>query len=152
MRKFDTISGLFLFLVSVAICAGSLRLDVGTPNAPGSGFFPLVTGLVLAAFSIVILVQARKEPDKPVRFWEPGANRKGIYLSFLFILIYALLLEWVGFVVTTIVFFILMSRFVCGHTWRTAILFSTVTAFTTYVVFAYVLHAPLPTGVLGRIF
>jgi putative tricarboxylic transport membrane protein len=152
MRKFDTISGLFLLLVSVAICVGSLRLDVGTPNTPGSGFFPLLTGLVLAAFSIIILVQARKEEDKPVRFWEPGANRKGIYLSFLFILFYALLLERAGFVVSTIVFFILMSRFVCGHTWRTTILFSTVTAFATYAVFAYVLHAPLPTGLLGRMF
>lgn len=152
MQKFDRISGLFLFALGIVICIGSLRLDVGTPNAPGSGFFPLVTGLVLAAFSAAIFLQAGRIKDRSARFWEPGANKRGIYFSFLFILVYALLLERAGFVITTMVFFILVSRFVCAHTWKTAVLFASVTAFSTYAVFSYVLRAPLPQGFLGRMF
>jgi putative tricarboxylic transport membrane protein len=152
MRKYDVLSGLFLLAMSLAVCGGSLRLSVGTFTAPGSGFFPLLTGLVLGIFSILIIAQARETSKGPVRFWAPAANRKGIYLSFLFILVYALLLERLGFVVSTTLFFILFSRYVSGHRWTTAVFFALVTSLATYFVFNLLLHAPLPQGIVGRIF
>jgi putative tricarboxylic transport membrane protein len=152
MRKYDIVSGLFLLTVSLAICAGSLRLNVGTLTAPGSGFFPLVTGLVLGIFSALILVGARKSGKETVRFWVPQANKKGVYLTFLFILVYALLLERLGFIGTTVLFLFLVSRFVSGHRWATAVFFALVTSFTTYFVFSILLHVPLPQGILGRMF
>jgi putative tricarboxylic transport membrane protein len=152
MRKYDIVSGLFLLTVSLAICAGSLRLNVGTLTAPGSGFFPLVTGLVLGIFSALILVGARKSGKETVRFWAPQANKKGVYLTFLLILVYALLLERLGFIGTTVLFLFLVSRFVSGHRWATAVFFALVTSFTTYIVFSILLHVPLPQGILGRIF
>jgi putative tricarboxylic transport membrane protein len=152
MRKYDIISGFFLLAVSLAICAGSLRLNVGTFTAPGSGFFPLVTGLALSVFSILILAEARKSAKETVRFWAPKANKKGIYLTFLFILVYALLLERLGFIGTTVLFFLLVSRFVSGHRWATAVFFALVTSLATYFVFTILLHAPLPQGILERMF
>ena len=152
MQKYDILSGLFLLGVSLAICAGSLQLEVGTINAPGSGFFPLVTGLVLCVFSILILIQASKAGREPVRFWALEANKKNIYLTALFILVYALLLERLGFIGTTIFFFLLFSRFVSGHRWSTAVFFAVVTSLATYFVFTILLHAPLPQGIVGRIF
>ena len=152
MRKYDILSGLFLLVVSLAILGGSLQLQVGTLTAPGAGFFPLVTGLVLGIFSVLIIAQARETGKVPVRFWAPAANRKGIYLSFLFILVYALLLERLGFIVSTTLFFILFSRYVSGHRWTTAVFFALVTSLATYFVFNLLLHAPLPEGIMGRIF
>jgi len=152
MRKYDIVSGLFLLALSLAICAGSLRLNVGTLTAPSSGFFPLVTGLVLGIFSILILIEARKSGKEIVRFWASKANKKGIYLTFLFILVYALLLEHFGFIGTTILFFFLVSRFVSGHRWAIAVFFALVTSFSTYFVFTILLHAPLPRGFLERMF
>ena len=87
MKKFDTISGLFLLILSTAICIGSLRLHVGTFRAPGAGLFPLVTGVVLGVFSILILLEARRKAEEAIPFWVPGANIKAISLSFLVILI-----------------------------------------------------------------
>ncbi|MEW6668657.1 MAG: tripartite tricarboxylate transporter TctB family protein [Thermodesulfobacteriota bacterium] len=152
MRKYDILSGLFLLVVSLAILAGSMQLQVGTLTAPGSGFFPLVTGLVLGIFSILIIAQARDTTKEPARFWAPAANRKGIYLAFLFILVYALLLERLGFIVSTTLFFVLFSRFVSGHRWTTAVFFALVTSLATYFVFNLLLHAPLPQGILQRMF
>jgi putative tricarboxylic transport membrane protein len=152
MRKYDTLSGLFLLALSVAICAGSLQLHVGTFTAPGAGFFPLVTGVVLGVFSILILIQASKTSEEPVKFWAPGANKKGIYLTFLFILLYALLLERLGFVAMTILFFILVSRFVFGFRWTTSLFFALVTSFSTYFVFTLLLDAPLPQGIVESLF
>jgi hypothetical protein len=87
-----------------------------------------------------------------IGFWASNANKKGIYLTFLFILVYALLLEHLGFIGTTLLFFFLVSRFVSGHRWATAVFFAFVTSFSTYFVFTILLHAPLPQGFLERIF
>jgi putative tricarboxylic transport membrane protein len=152
MRKYDILSGLFLLAVSLAICAGSLRMHVGTLTAPGAGFFPLLTGMVLGVFSILIMIQAKKTGEEPVKFWAPEANKRGIYLTFLFILLYALLLERVGFVATTTLFFLLVSRFVFGFRWSRSIFFALVTSFATYFVFTLLLGAPLPQGIVERMF
>jgi putative tricarboxylic transport membrane protein len=151
MRRYDFLSGLFLLALSLVICIGSLRLQVGTLTEPASGFFPLVTGLVLALFSIGILWGAWKESRAPVEFWASDANKKGVYLALLSILFYTLFLEPLGFVVTTILFFTLFSRFVSGHRWTTAVFFGFAASLATYLVFNYLLHAPLPPGVTGRI-
>lgn len=152
MRRYDIISGFFLLFLSLAICTGAWLLKVGTLTEPTSGFFPMVTGLVLALFSIQIIVGARKLSSARVGFWAAEANRKGIYLALLFTLFYALFLEWLGFVISTIVFFILFSRFVSGHRWATAVFFGLAASISTYVVFSYLLHAPLPQGVVGGVF
>jgi putative tricarboxylic transport membrane protein len=152
MRKYDILSGLFLLVVSLAILFGSLQHPVGTLTAPGAGFFPLATGLVLGIFSVLIIAQARDKGKEAVRFWAPAANRKGIYLAFLFILVYALLLERLGFIASTTLFFVLFSRYVSGHRWTTAVFFALVTSLATYFVFNLVLHAPLPQGITGRMF
>jgi putative tricarboxylic transport membrane protein len=152
MRKFDIHSGLFLLVLSVGICVGSLQHEVGTLTEPGSGFFPLVTGLLLGVFSVFILFEARKGGKESVGFWAPEANRKGISLTVLFVLVYALLLERAGFVFTTTLFIFLMSRFVSRHRWSRALFFGLAASVATYVVFRFLLHAPLPAGIVGRMF
>lgn len=152
MRKFDIISGVFLLLVSLFICIGSMQMEVGRLNAPGSGFYPLVTGLALGIFSIIILIQARNQTKEGVRFWAPNANKKGILSAFVIILIYAMLLERIGFLSASVLFFILVSRFMSGHSWKTAVFFALVASFATYGVFKFLLNAPLPQGILEGVF
>jgi putative tricarboxylic transport membrane protein len=152
MKKYDILSGLFLLALSLGICAASLRLNVGTLSAPRAGFFPLLTGMVLGVFSILIVIQANKTSDEPVIFWAPEANKRGIFLTFFFILVYALLLERLGFVATTILFFVLVSRFVFGFRWSRSVFFALVTSFATYLVFTLLLRAPLPQGIVERMF
>jgi putative tricarboxylic transport membrane protein len=152
MKKFDTLSGLFLLILSLAICIGSLRLHVGTFRAPGAGLFPLITGVVLGVFSILILLEARRKTEAATQFWVPGADIKAIFLSSLVILIYALFLERLGFLASTLLFFVLISRFVSGHRWTTALFFAVVASAATYSVFKFLLRSPLPAGILERFF
>lgn len=152
MRQYDIITGLFLLVVALAICGGSFQLHVGSFSGPGPGFFPLMTGLALGIFSILILVGARKLGKEPVKFWVPGGDKKGIYLAFVFILVYPLLLERLGFIGTTVIFFFLISRFVSGHSWITAIFFGLVASLSIYFIFTFLLHAPLPQGIVESIF
>jgi len=152
MKRYDTISGLFLFALSIAICVGSYQLNIGTLTSPGSGFFPLMTGIGLGFFSILILIGAIKSKKEEVRFWALNANKKEIYLTFGLILFYALLLEQLGFIATSFIFFFLISRFVFYFKWMTSMFFAITTSFGTYIVFTILLHAPLPKGIIERIF
>ncbi len=151
MRKFDLLSGGFLLTLALVICGLSLQFDVGQLNSPGPGFYPLTCGLSLGVFSILIILQALKQSHTVVRFWSTGANKKRIVTAFGIILLYALMLEPLGFVATTITFFLLISRFVSGHGWKTASFFSATATLCIYVVFRYLLHAPLPHGLLEGI-
>ncbi|RJR51177.1 MAG: tripartite tricarboxylate transporter TctB family protein [Desulfobacteraceae bacterium] len=152
MRKLDIQSGIFLLLASVAICVGSLQHEVGSLTEPGSGFFPLVTGLVLGVLAILILIEGWKKEQDSAAFWSPAANKMGIFLTIVFILVFSFLLEWAGFLITTTLFFLLVSRFVSHHRWSTALFFGLAASISTYVVFNYLLRAPLPGGIVERIF
>ncbi len=152
MRKYDIISGLFLFILAIAICMGSLQLKIGTFTSPGSGFFPLFTGIMLGFFSVLILIEAIKLKKEDISFWMPNANKKAIYLTFLLILLYALLLERFGFIGTSLIFFLLISRLVFSLRWVTSIFFSIITSFGIYLIFKILLRAPLPKGIIERIF
>jgi len=148
MRKLDIESGIFLLLLSVGICVGSLQHEVGTLRGPGSGFFPLLTGVVLGVLSVLILIEGWKGRGESVGFWAPEANRKGILLTIFFVLVYALLLERAGFLFTTTLFFFLVSHFVSRHRWTRALLFGVAASVATYVIFSFLLHAPLPGGIV----
>lgn len=152
MKRFDTISGLFLLILALAICLASLRFHVGSFRAPGAGLFPLVTGVMLGIFSILILFEARRKAEEQISFWVPRADKKAILFSFFIILIYTLSLERIGFIAATLVFFLLISRFVSGHRWATAVLFAVVASVATYSVFKFLLRSPLPPGILERLF
>lgn len=152
MRKYDLISGLFLLFFSITICLLSVRYKIGTFNAPNSGFFPLLMGIVLGVLSILILVEARKKKISRIAFWAPKADKIGIFLSFVFVLLYALLIERIGFIATTAIFFFLFSRFISHHGWVTAFLFGVIASFSIYILFTYLLYAPLPRGLLEGLF
>jgi putative tricarboxylic transport membrane protein len=151
MRKFDLLSGGALFALSLVICGLSLKLEVGRPNHPGPGFYPLVCGAALGVFALLIMLQALGARPAAVRFWKAGANRRRIAAAFAIILLYALMLEPCGFVATTLVFFILISRFVSGHGWKNAAAFSAIATIGIYAVFRFLLRAPLPEGLIERL-
>lgn len=151
MQKHDTFSGLFLLALSLAMCIGALQLGVGTLHSPGSGFFPLASGLALTIFSILILNQARGE-SRAAQFWTAGANKRSIYLTVVFLVLYSLILEELGFIGSTILLFVSVSRFVSAHRWKTSIFFALAVSLATYFLFTLLLRAPLPEGVLERLF
>jgi len=46
---------LFWFVPGLLICYGSYRMDIGTPNSPGPGFIPFLSGIIMAGASLSIL-------------------------------------------------------------------------------------------------
>jgi putative tricarboxylic transport membrane protein len=147
MQRTDFMSGLFLFGLSIFICYGTLRLEVGTPQAPGPGFFPFVSGLAIGILSILIWTEGRKKKFAGNRFWLPQADKKGIVLAFGLLGSYALSLEILGFLATNIFFFLLITKFVSHLRWIKAIVFTALCTIGIQLVFKSLFNTPLPEGI-----
>ncbi len=149
----DFIGGLVWLVAGTAIMVGSLlSLDVGTANEPGPGLLPLIAGIVVTLLALVILLKAILVTAK--REWKVRDSWKGFKGKKLFyaagsLLIYAAMLERVGFLLMTLLLLLFLFRKIEPQTWKVTIALSIVASMGSYLVFDRLLQAQLPKGFLG---
>src|SRR3990172_7080625 len=95
MVKADRWIGLFFALFSLYICVESVRLGLGTYQRPGPGFVPFCAGTILGVLSLAPMFVALFGRTQTQ---EPWHNRGQILMVFLSMLVFTLLIEWLGFV------------------------------------------------------
>jgi putative tricarboxylic transport membrane protein len=147
MRRAEQITCLFWLVLAAAVCAGSLRLNVGTPSEPGSGFLPFGTGLLLGVLALVHLAQInfrKVEKGEPllgeVR-WIRGACVAGS------LLLYALLLPLFGYLLATFLFMAVLFSIYERQKWWKVGGASLLVIIVTYLVFHHWLKVQFPAGV-----
>ena len=151
MDRRDLIGGLFWLAISIFVCLVSIRDEFGTFHAPGPGFFPFLSAIVLGAFAIILMITSsrktrweRKMPD----LWKGLAWKKvaGVLFS---LFLYPLVLPFLGYLLATfgLMFFLLG---VMGRTkvWVRGVNALIVTL-ASYVIFYRLLDVRLPKGMLG---
>ncbi len=151
MKSHDLQSGSFLLVLGLIIIEESLRLHIGTPQEPGAGFYPMLTGIVIAGLSLLLLttclwsVRRKKArpsgPAKPVRL-------KKMALAVGALLAYTFTLETLGFLLTTFFLMIFMLRVVEPLKWKVVLLTASLTASGCYLLFEVFLQAQMPAGLL----
>ncbi len=151
-RRTWRLDGLVWVAIGLFICAGSIRLNLGTLHKPGSGLTPFVTGILLTALGVILNLwrslargegQARGG-ENPLR----NFGKKGL-LSLLSLVLYALLLEPLGFLIAT--FFCLLSLFkiMRPRGWGVPVLISLASVIVSYFVFSVWLRIDFPRGWLN---
>ena len=77
---------------------------------------------------------------------------KNVFIIVLFLIFYTLFLEWFGFVLTTILFIFLLSKYVLKEkNWIVNYVFPLVFTGIIYLVFVILLHSSLPRGTIIRL-
>ena len=152
MQQRNLWGGVLWLVLGVALCIGSISAGLGNSRVPGTGFFPFVVGTFMALFAILLIassrsVAARSKPvvQDPLRLSElklPAA-------TLIILLSYVVLLEHLGFLLTT--FLCLLSLFKLSNPkkWRMPLFLSGIAVGTSYLVFVLWLRNPFPTGILG---
>ena len=150
-------------LILVAGIAYFLSRDIVEPgfgnNAdPGARLFPVGLSALLVVGGIALLVRHWRERHAPVEksdSTEHQGDRVGERRSTLkaaallgFLILYLLLLPWLGFGTATLLFAFASMRFLSTSWARSAVISIAVVAFV-YVLFGVGFRVPLPTGVLG---
>lgn len=141
-------------LVGAAVVVSASRLRVGTLGSPGPGFLPLVAGIVMLALAIGILVQewsrwraGRAAPEPPAAA-VPG-NRLPVALAVAALLAYALLLDPLGYVLTTALFLVFTLRVLGRLAWWAVLTSAVGTTAVSYALFNLWLKVPLRTWPRG---
>jgi putative tricarboxylic transport membrane protein len=136
-------SGLFFFGLSLFVLWESLRVGLGTPRVPGSGFLSFCAGLVLAFLSMVLIIRGWgvRESLK--------AHSRRVILALVSLFVYSLVMETVGFIVAT--FFLVGILFHLGEPrrWWALLGISALVTFLAYLVFGVLLHVYFPRSFLG---
>jgi putative tricarboxylic transport membrane protein len=142
---------LFWILLSLFMMLFSHDIGLGEFRSPGPGLMPFLVGVLLFLISLYALIRFVSRKKGAAETSEKAGSElhfRKIGLVLFFLLVYALLLEKVGYLITTFLMLILLFRTAGVNRWRFALIISGVTALVTYVFFGY-LGLRFPAGVLG---
>jgi putative tricarboxylic transport membrane protein len=122
-------------------------LRFGSIVSPGPGFFPLCLAIVLCLVSLGLLVRALRLPAGAPR--ASGADAMGrakVVGTLVGLVVYALVLEPVGFLLATFALLLFFFTALQRQRWYVALGGSVATSVVTYLVFKVWLGVNLPAG------
>jgi putative tricarboxylic transport membrane protein len=150
MRSADRTAGALLLVFALAFGAGALKLYAfWSPTGPGPAFLPFWLGVVMALLATLLLVGALRTQDAGAD-WLP--NREGLRRLAIVVgvtVAFVALLNVTGMVLGTLLFLIVLMRFLDRCAWPLTLAVALATAAFIYLVFARWLRVPLPVGWLG---
>ena len=146
MKRYDRIIGLIWFVMGGGMAIEGLHLGLGKSNLPGIGFVPFLVGssLGVCGLALMVLVTLKgKTADKKI--WE-GQNWRNIVLPILALVLYAFLMEHLGFVITTFLFLLFLLKLTDPKRWLNPMLAAALISLCCYILFSVWLEVPLPKG------
>lgn len=153
MRKYNLVGGLIWLGLATFIIVESVRLGIGTLAKPQGGTFPLMTASVLGILALLLVVDSvrkgRVEKNhEETAVWTSETNWKSLVRVYGALILYPLILEPLGFVITTFLFVLYLLRLIEPKGWAGSIGGAFVTSLTSYLIFEVWLQSQLPHGVI----
>jgi len=128
----------------------SRHLSFGSMRVPQTGFFPTVLAILLLILAAILFGQGfvGAEPGRgPDKILTEGWSRIGLTLAAM--IAFALVLESLGFLLSTFFLMILLLRAIESQRWSKVVVVAVLTAIASYAIFGWILGIPLPGGLLG---
>lgn len=146
-RIAERVYGMVFFGIGVCILWQGRDLTIGGFRSPGSGLFPMLIAVIMLVLSVLLMIfPPKKEGGGP-----SVSARSAVRISVVFValLLYAFLLESLGFLIVSFVLTsLLFVAFGSGSYWR-AILKGAVFTGLAYALFEILLKSNLPHGPIG---
>jgi putative tricarboxylic transport membrane protein len=159
---FDAVIGFGLLSLGVYFAQSSWRLPAGPdPSAPGPGVAPLLLGMALALCGLVLVIQAliarHHEPSRSLAASQEPAHevtadmRRKPVIAIVLLTMTALLLESLGFMLSTFLFLFAGFILLGNARWQPALSGAAITAISLWLFFTKLLGVGLPFGRLVEI-
>jgi putative tricarboxylic transport membrane protein len=150
MGRADRISGIFWLCFAVLAVILSYHLGLGTLHKPGPGFLFFWVNIVLGILSLIVLIRAwagkKEEGPQPAIFG--GQNVSKIVFVLISLFLYAILMELVGFILVTLLFFLFILKIIEKKGWFYTVFVGVVVTVISYLIFETWLQSQLPRGLL----
>lgn len=145
----EKLVNLGLFLLSSFYLGYSLtHYKLGTVRMPKEGFMPMIVGIAATLISAFLLVQSllNKGDAQNVKF---NISWKKFFLLVAISLAYALLLNTIGYTVSSFVFLFAVLKIAGVEGWTKPLIISAIAAVAFWLIFKVALGVMLPTGFIG---
>lgn len=150
MRKLDISSSVFWLAFALFAGGTGLHLGIGDLHKPGPGFFPFIGSLIMTVSALITLFQSlRERTDGQEAEAGEAKDWKKILSLLASCIVYAAVLETVGFILCTFMLFLFFFRVVAPANWGRTLLVSGMVTVASHLIFNVGLHADLPRGFLG---
>jgi putative tricarboxylic transport membrane protein len=157
----DIASSLVLILFSATFLIYTTRYPFDSWESPGPAVFPLILGGILLILALWQLIRAFPAPKAPEKVGEKGSKVKAVK-AFLhenrgeakvltltsLLVLYILMMQWIGFFVSTFLLVILSSRLMQAKDWGRPIALSAGVSLFCYFLFEVWLKLSFPRGIL----
>ncbi len=148
IEKWDRITGIILLWVGVIAAWGSISLSMGRFKNPGPGFLPFGLGVCLIILSLILIIKQRKKETGFIPLW-PHQTWLRPLLGLTVIIFYAIVMNKLGFILTTFVFLLIWMGLIERLRWKIIFSVSIGTTLALYFLFVFFLGVPLPKGLLN---
>lgn len=148
-------TGIFSVILGLVYLAGTYNIplnDAGDSVGPRS--FPfLIAALVLICGVALIINDLRSKDRKP--FSWGFASESGVWLRIIATMvigiIYGLVLDWLGYLIATFFFMIIVTTLINVGRHKQNLIVSVLFSIISFISFALILKLSLPRGLLGGI-
>ncbi len=151
MNKAETVVGAVVVALGVFILLEALKFPYFLEGVPGPGFLPLWTSFGVIGTGLVLAAKGmwrRPVPQEGIQ-WPEASGWRRVGLMFGALAVSLLLLEMLGFMVTTTLFMAVVVFCLGGRSWRVLASIPVLSAIGLYGIFAVWLRVPLPKGVFA---
>ena len=144
--------GLLFFAFGLFLGLKSLKLSVWSKFGPDEGFFPLAVAVIIMGLSFAIMIRAfisLRDHKRGAGTQEQHKMGTNVYKTSSYVvlmLLYGILLENVGFLITSSIFLFLIMKFVEKGSWVRTISVGLASILASYFLFVHFLGVPLPRG------
>lgn len=154
MKFNDTVSGLLVLALGIAIVITAWSFPSIPGHAIGPSLFPIVIGCCLAAFGATLVVAGWRAGRAPFVVFDDWVRRPRMVVNFLVVpavlLFYAMVVDHLGFLMTSVAFLaVLFLAFRVRMAWVAPLAIGVTVMM--HLAFYSLLRVPLPWGVLEAI-
>lgn len=146
-RSFDRYASLFFLLLGIGFMWQSTSISSSAYGSTvGPNIFPLGLGLILVLLSIRLFYEAMKAKPAPANKESAteGLDYKRFFMIFIAAFLYALFLEWIGYLIGTFVFLLFAFQTLERGRWLKSILIAALFSGGVYLIFVVLLEGSLP--------
>lgn len=150
------IAAVVIVLGALVVLFDAIRISLDGGFGPQQpGFFPLIVGVGLVGFGVAFVVRATLKPDRALldqaAIHHADTHWRTLWAVIALLVIYAVVLDPVGYIVATSVFFVGIARIAGSRKLVRDIIVAIVFSAAVYFGFTELLGVRLPAGLLETV-
>ncbi len=120
-------------------------MGLGTFKRPDAGLFPFLIGSGITLLALTLFGGGDRERTAKIL----GTRWKNAFLIVGSLLVYAVLMSWLGFLIATFLLMVVMLKAIEPQKWWLALVIALFSSAATYIVFSRWLEVQFPRGLWG---